>query len=132
LTNTNSKRVVLDSWAWIAYFDGTEAGERVDEAISDSEVFTSPVSIAEVVSKAERKGKDAGEAFDFMVSLSKTVEMDAGFAKEVGRLHAALKRSRPNLSLADAFALQTARSLNARLLTGDPDFEGMKEAEMLK
>lgn len=42
-----------------------------------------------------------------------------------------LKKSKLNFSLGDAFVLQSAKSVHAKVLTGDLDFEGVKEAEML-
>ncbi len=132
MTSTNGKRYAIDSWAWIAYFDGAAAGRRVDDIIRSSETFTSAVTVAEVLSKAERQKKDTEMIFDFMASLSKIVDIDAYMAKDVGQLHAQIKKSSPNFSLADAFALQTAKHLDAKVLTGDPDFKGIKEAELLE
>lgn len=132
MTNTSGKKYVIDSWAWIAYFDGTEAGKRVDNVLLNSEAFTSAVTVGEVLSKAERQGKDTEKIFDFMISLSKIIDVNADVAKKVGLLHAQVKKSSSNFSLADAFALQTAKHLNAKVLTGDPDFKGIKEAEMLQ
>ena len=43
-----------------------------------------------------------------------------------------VKKKIPNFSLCDAFVLQTAKSNDARVLTGDPDFRGIKEALMLR
>ncbi|HWP78409.1 MAG TPA: hypothetical protein VNL34_02005 [Candidatus Nitrosotenuis sp.] len=77
-------------------------------------------------------GKDPSIAFDSIVSLSKVIVDDENFAKNVGLLHSSIKKRKPNFSRGDAFVLQTARSLNARVLTADPDFEGIKEADMLK
>lgn len=132
MTSTSGKKYVLDSWAWIAYFDGTEPGKRVDHIILSAEAFTSAVTVAEVLSKAERQGKNTEKIFDFMVSLSKVIDVNPDIAKAVGLLHAQIKKSSPNFSLADAFTLQTAKHLGAKVLTGDPDFKGIKEAEMLQ
>jgi predicted nucleic acid-binding protein len=52
-------------------------------------------------------------------------------ALEVGKLHSTVKRSHPNFSLADAFVLHAARSLKAKVLTGDPDFKGIDDAVLL-
>ncbi len=46
-------KYVLDSWAWIEYFEGSPKGERVKDIISDSrnEILTHSVSVAEIISK---------------------------------------------------------------------------------
>ena len=64
--------------------------------------------------------------------MSKIIIGSPEFAKEVGVLHAEVKKKIPNFSLGDAFVLQTAKSLNAKVLTGDPDFRSIKEALMLR
>lgn len=125
-------RYVIDSWAWIEYLDGTEAGLKVRSKLEKSKIFTNSVSIAEVMSKAARTGKDPNVAMDAILSCSVIIKIDELVAKETGLLHAETKRLRPNFSLADAFALQTARRLHAKVLTGDPDFKGLKDAVMLK
>lgn len=114
------------------YLDGSELGSRAKPVIETGEAFTSIVSLAEVVSKVARERGESDIAFNSIVSLSKIISGDAVFAKNVGLLHADIKKTRPNFSLADAFVLQTAKSLNARVLTGDPDFKGIKEVELLK
>ena len=125
-------RYVVDSWAWMEYLDGSEAGRMAKSKIEDREAFTSAITIAEVVSRVSRKGSDADMAFNSIVSLSKIVYVDEEFAKKVGLLHSSIKKRVTNFSLADAFVLQTAKNLDAKVLTGDPDFKGIKDAEMLK
>jgi len=123
---------VLDSWAWIEYFDGTKIGEKVREHIKKDAVFTSAVTLTEVISKMKRRRLDADSAFDAITSVSKVILITEISAKEAGLIHAAVKASKSNFSFGDAYALQTARRLGAKVLTGDPDFKGIKEAEMLK
>ena len=42
--------VLVDSWAWIEYFKGTQAGEKVKELLENSQdkIIVSTVNIAEV------------------------------------------------------------------------------------
>jgi PIN domain nuclease of toxin-antitoxin system len=126
-----STKYVVDSWAWIEYLDGSEIGKKVAMKLKAQEVFTNIVTIAEVISKVGRKQKDPDIAFRAMTSLSNIVAGDDEFAKRVGLLHSGVKKEVPNFSLGDAFTLYTAKSLSAKVLTGDPDFKGIKEAEML-
>jgi predicted nucleic acid-binding protein len=37
----------------------------------------------------------------------------------------------PNFGLADSFVLQLARKVGAKVLTGDSDFKGLREAEYI-
>jgi PIN domain nuclease of toxin-antitoxin system len=127
-----STRYVIDSWAWVEYLDGTETGKEVAARIKDHEIFTNSVTITEVISKAKRKKQDVDGIFNAITSLSKIIDVDAESAKNVGILHSTIKERTPNFSFGDAFTLYTAKSLSAKVLTGDPDFKNIKEAEILE
>ena len=121
-------RLVIDSWGWIEYLQGSPAGVSVQEKILDerNEIYTHIVSVAEIISKAKRSNQDAEVAWKAVTS-SKVVSSDANEAREVGLLHAKVRLKRPNFGLADTFVLHLARRLEAKVLTGDPDFRGMDE-----
>jgi hypothetical protein len=82
-------RYVLDSWAWIEYFEGSRKGQRVKDIIFDSrnEIFTHSVSAAEIISKAKRSGKDGDEVWTAITNNSKVVETNAEESKIVGITH---------------------------------------------
>ncbi len=126
-----SKRV-LDSWAWVEYLRGGERGKKVRREIEENtDIFTHLVTIAELTSKLKREGMDTAIAWRAVTSVSRVIAPDAIDAKNVGLLHAEIKAERPNFSLADAFVLHAARKLKAKVLTGDPDFQGLRDAIML-
>ncbi len=123
---------VLDSWAWVEYLRGSERGKKVRHEIEESsELFTHLITIAELTSKLKREGMDTTIAWRAVTSVSRVIVPDAMDSKNVGLLHAEIKAKRPNFSLADAFVLHGARKLKATVLTGDRDFEGLREAVML-
>ncbi|MDG7007170.1 MAG: PIN domain-containing protein [Nitrososphaerota archaeon] len=127
-----SKRVV-DAWAWLEYLKGSAPGKKAAAAIEGGgEVYTCPVSIAEVASRLKRAEKDYQTATARVISLSRVTPCGAADAALAGALHAEVKARSPNFSLADAFVLSAARSLGAKVLTGDPDFKGIKEAELVE
>ena len=127
-----TNRLIVDSWAWIEYLDGSKKGAEVDKRISaGAELWTSVVSLAEVVSRYQRKGLPEGRAIEAIGSLSRLAVVDRSDAIEAGRIHAETRKKSPNFSLGDSFVLRLARKLNAKVLTGDPDFRGLKEAELL-
>ncbi|MDV3277495.1 MAG: PIN domain-containing protein [Nitrososphaerales archaeon] len=125
-------KLVLDAWAWVEYLDGTKAGGRVREMIEgNAEVWTSLITLSEVVSRAGRSGKDGRVAASAITTLSRVGIPGLEDATQTGLLHSQLKPRRPNFSLADSYVLQLAKKLGAKVLTGDPDFKGIKEAEIL-
>ncbi len=124
---------VVDSWAWIEYIRGSDIGQKLrDELDLGGEIFTHPVTIAELVSKFQREDLDSEDAWKAVTSMSKVISVNSLDAKNAGLAHASTKAKQPNFSLADAFVLQSARKLNCKVLTGDPDFEGIPEAVLLQ
>ena len=124
--------LVIDSWAWIEYMNGTPAGRKVESAMSSAkDLWTSVLTIAEVVSKYRRKGMDESQALDAIATLSRAGIPDAEDAIEAGRLQARIRKTSPNFGIADAFVLQLARKLGAKVVTGDPDFRGVKDATFI-
>lgn len=127
-----SVRYVIDSWAWLEYLDGTKKGAEVEKYLKKGEIFTNIVTITEVISRVQRKGMDTDVALSAMGSLSQIVNLNVLFVKETGLLHATIKKNRTNFSFGDAFALNTAKSMHAKVITGDPDFSGLREAVLIK
>ena len=122
-------RLVVDSWAWMEYFEGSSVAKKIRDRIVDerNEIFTHVVSIAEVISKVRRREKDVDTAWKAITTLSKIINLDEIDSKETGLLHAKIKLKNPNFGLADAFVLSAARKLEAKVLTGDPDFKGIDD-----
>jgi predicted nucleic acid-binding protein len=125
---------VIDSWAWIEYLDGSEVGSKMRDVIMDerNNIYTHIVSIAEIISKEKRRRKDPEVAWKAVTGLSKILQINEIDSKAVGMLHAEIKNRNKNFGLADSFVLYSARKLNGRILTSDPDFKGISEAMLLR
>ena len=125
-------RYIVDSWAWLEYLVGSPAGKKAARFIDDGDdVWAHVVTVAEVTLKLKRAGKDYETAAERISSLSRLIPADGADAPEVGVLHADTRRKSPNFSLADAFVLHLAKKSSRRVLTGDPDFSRLKEAEFV-
>ncbi len=124
---------VLDSYAWIEFFKGEKEGEMVKKIIDNTknQIYTNAVNIAEIISVTLREKKDSSKAMEAITSNSKVIDVNDEFSKEVGELHAEMKLNNRNFSYGDAFALLTARKLDAKIVTGDPDFIGIKDVVMI-
>ena len=126
-------RCVIDAHAWIEYFIGSDKGNEVKKIVEseNNEVFTSIITIAEVVSITKRENRDAEQKYLDMVNLSKIYGINLDLAKEAGILHAEVRKTIKDFGLADAIVLSTARKLGAKIVTGDPQFKGFKEAILI-
>lgn len=127
-------RYVIDAYAWIEYLIGSDTGAKVYAILEkeNNETYTCAVTVAEVVSKVAREGKDTEVAYDVLLSNSKVINADEELSKDAGLVHAEVRKTEKDFGLADAYVLATARKLKSKVLTGDPHFKNMKEAVLIK
>jgi len=127
-------KYVVDAWAWIEYFRGSEHGAKVNDVLEDSttEVYTTAITIAEVISKTARDGRDTNAAYDMLLSNSQVIKIDEEFSKDAGLSHFKMRQTRKDFGIADAFVLAAANRLEAKIITGDPHFKGLKNAVLIK
>ena len=124
---------VIDAYAWIEYFDGTEPGAIVCGIVEEegNTIITNAVTIAELGGKFKRSQRDFSAPKKVLLALSRIEDVTTSLAEETGVLHAELRKTRKHLGLADAFVLQTARKRGAKVVTGDQDFKGLKEVVLV-
>jgi predicted nucleic acid-binding protein len=127
-------RYVVDAYAWIEYLIGSEAGSEVNIILENesNEIYTCAVTVAEVISKVSREGRDTEVAYDVLVNNSQVIDVDEELSKETGLLHSNMRKTEKDFGLADAYVLATARKLKSKVLTGDKHFRHVKEAVLLK
>ena len=128
------EKYVIDAYAWIEYLIGSKAGGKVKSVLEDAanETYTCAVTVAEVVSKTAREGRDFETAYDILLSNSQIVNVDEEISKEAGVLHCEMRKTTKDFGLADACVLAVAKAVNAKILTGDPHFRRVKEAVLIE
>jgi predicted nucleic acid-binding protein len=125
-------RYVIDSYAWIEYLEGSTEGARVRDLLQPpAEAYTPTPVVAEVTSKAVRRGRDASVAWLALRGSSIIVPLDGETARAAGSLHAQYRRKVSGFAMTDAVVLTLARKLDAKIVTGDPHFRGMRGVEFL-
>ena len=129
-----SEKYVIDAYAWIEYLIGSKTGEKVKSVLEKetNEIYTCAATVAEVVSKTAREDREFETAYDILLSNSQIVNIDDEISKEAGVLHCEMRKTKRDFELADAYVLAVARTVNAKILTGDPHFRGVKEAVVIK
>lgn len=127
-------RFIVDSWAWMEYLQGSPPGAKLRDHLNDAsnDFLTHAVTLAEIISKVRRRGKDPDMAWKVITSNSKILSAGVSDAMDAGLLHAEIKSKNSNFSLADAFVLSSSKKMGAKVLTGDPDFKGLPGAVMIR
>lgn len=119
---------VLDSFAWVEYFRGTEAGRVVADELEAFVAGTPLVVVAELRDKYVRERvPDWPRDLAFIKEVSTLVPEDEAIVVRAGetknRMRAAGRRG---FGLIDGIILEAARAHDAVLVTGDPHFRGLR------
>lgn len=127
-------KYIVDAWAWIEYFIGSNYGLKVNDILEDptAEVYTCAITIAEVVSKTAREKRNAEQAYDLLLSNSMIIKIDEENSKQAGLFHFKMRQTRKDFGISDAFVLAAANKLEAKIITGDPHFKGLKNVILIK
>lgn len=127
-------KYIVDAWAWIEYFRGTEYGAKLNDILEDptADIYTCAITVAEIISKTARESRDVEAAYDMLLSNSQIIKLDEQLSKQAGLFHCKMRQNSKDFGIADAFILATANKLEAKIITGDPHFKGLKNAIMIK
>ena len=127
-------KYIVDAWAWIEYFRGTQYGAKLNEILEDptTDIYTCAITVAEIISKTARDGRDVDAAYDMLLSNSQIIKLDEQISKQAGLFHSKMRQTSKDFGIADAFLLAAANKLEAKIITGDPHFKGLKNAIMIK
>jgi predicted nucleic acid-binding protein len=129
-------KTVIDTYAWIEIFIGSKSGEKAKEMLQKAEeTYTPDIVIAEIARKYLREGMKEQIILERLTTIEETSEIipiDKSIAIESAKCYMELmekakteKLKEP--SLFDAIVLATARTLGAKLVTGDEHFKEIKE-----
>jgi predicted nucleic acid-binding protein len=121
--------VLIDSWAWIEYWKGGESAKRAAGHIEgDEEAVVSTINLAEVYFWIGKYYDDATAKEKLAVVEKRcfVIPVERDLALEAARL-----KARHKLALADSLILATAKQTGAKVVTGDPDFDGLDNVILL-
>jgi len=123
------KTIVLDSWAIMAYLEDDPSAERIADIISDAHDNGVPLMMSVV---------NAGEVWYIVARRTTVAEADRTIAllQQIGikfidadwpltKLAASYK-VKGNISYADCYAAALTKQTKATLITGDSEFEQLK------
>lgn len=129
-------KIVIDTYAWIEHYLGSEKGRKVDEILeSADEVYTPDTVLAEIARKYIREGvedKIVNARLEEIVEASNIICLDAKLAATAAKccleMEANARKSkigRPGLF--DAIVLAVGKSLKSKIVTGDHHFKDLPE-----
>jgi predicted nucleic acid-binding protein len=118
---------VLDTFAILAYLQGETNGARVREMLQSGRrnLYMSLINVGEVLYITERK-QGLQQAQDTL-ALLRQLPIEVLQADEQAVFAAAHIKANYPVSYADSFAIATAQRLVGTVITGDPEFDAVKD-----
>lgn len=123
--------MLIDSYAWIEFFIGSDKGKKVGKILEDEKNFTSIVSVAEIVEWCLKNGKDVEYFTNVMKNYSVILNLNEHICKFSGRINFERKKKVGGWGMIDLFILATALMYDMQILTGDNHFSDIENAVML-
>ena len=119
---------VIDTFAWIEYFIGSKRGEKVMEFIETKKSITPTIVIAELCAKYSKDGEKFDEKIKFVMHCTNLANLDYSIAESSGRIHTEQRKKIKDFGIVDSVVYATALKVNAKVVTGDPHFNNIKES----
>jgi predicted nucleic acid-binding protein len=107
--------------------------QRVNQVISEEELFVSMVQLAEIADWSLRNDLSVSEELSAVKEFAQVIPLDEAICKEAAVIKKK-RRSQGNsdFGLIDALILSTARSITEKILTFDSHFSGEKDCIVLE
>ncbi len=123
-------RYIIDTFAWVEYFKGTEIGVKIKDLIESGENVTPTIVLAELKKKfTEWNRIDFDKKLLFIKSNSEIIPLDEDVAISSGEIRATIDIA--GIGLADCILIAMSRLYDLKVLTGDPHFKDLDEGEYL-
>jgi len=119
---------IIDTYAWIEYFRGSDAGKRIKEKIEGDGNITPTIVLAEIKKHFTDKGRsDFDNKLEFIRSKSTIIPLDEEIAVEAGQIRSEIDVE--GIGMVDCILLATSQRYEIKVLTGDQHFKNRPEAD---
>jgi predicted nucleic acid-binding protein len=128
-------KYLIDSYAWIEYFMGSEAGEKVKPIIEGlEEKLTPTICLAEVYAKTlKAESMELAEnQRTFIKERSALTPLDEATAIKSAEIDVTMKKKIKGWGLADSIVYATGLIKGAEIVTGDAHFKNLKNVIFIK
>jgi len=123
--------MLIDTYAWIEFFRGTESGMEAREVLRAERSFTSVVSIAEIAEWCLKNNLRLQEYVRAVTKGSVILRLDEQTASIAGTINHERKKTIRGWGMVDSLILATAVSYDLKILTGDSHFKDLPNVRML-
>ena len=125
--------MLLDTSAWIEFFQDTDKCQLVQNKLKNEENFTSEITFAEIVNwclrnKLEHKIREYTEGIK---NGSKILMLNESIIIYAGKLNYERKKIIKNWGMVDSLILATSLLYDLKIITKDSHFKDLENVEIL-
>jgi uncharacterized protein with PIN domain len=122
----------IDASAWIEYLRGTPKGKKIADTIAKKNVYVSTMTVYEVAAVLGREGNDVESVVRNVLARAITIHVSSEIAGNAAQFYKVARVKKPKISGGDAIAFVTADDFGLPLITCDNDFQGIKNAIVIR
>ena len=122
--NFDRNSVIIDSYAWIEYFNGTQKGAKARKIIesTSSKLYTVDVCLAEIKFWALSENKDFQKLLSIILSNSTIMNTNSDDWLKAADIKFEKRKHSKNFGLVDAIIISKSLDVRSMILTGDKHF----------
>lgn len=125
--------MILDSSAWVEFFQNTKHAQTVVSAIKDNKSFTSIMTLAEISNWCCKNNHEEAmpKIIESVKNSTKLLDVSENILITAGKLNYERKKSGKKWGMIDSIIVATALTYGLKILTKDYAFRDLPDAEVL-
>ncbi len=125
---------IIDSYAWVEYFIGSEKGEILKKLFLDekNQFLTVECCLAEIKGWAIKNNQEFDKLYKIIRANSNIIEVTEYNWIEAAVERAEQRKTKKNFGLIEATLLVKQKELNCKIVSGDNHFKDMKNVVFLE
>jgi len=119
---------IIDTFAWVEYFIGSEMGKKVQTMINSNknQFVTMECCLAELKGWCIRNTIDFQEIASIVEANSKVIPVSKTIWINAAEIKSEMMKTRKDFGLIDALLLAKQKELKCRIITADKHFKNLK------
>ncbi len=125
---------IIDSYAWIEYFIGSEKGKVLKKLFLDkkNKFLTVECCLAEIMGWSLVNNQDFDQLFKIIRANSNIIQITKYDWIEAAKERFEQRKTQKDFGLIDAVILKKQKELNCRVISGDKHFKNLKNVVFIK
>ena len=123
--------MLLDTYAWIEFFQGSEKGKKVENILKREKCYTGIVSLAEVIEWCLKNDFNPKKFLDIINKGSIVIGLNESIVLLAGEINFQNKKRISNWGMIDSLIYATTLFYELKVITGDKHFQDLANVVFL-